>query len=148
MLAWINNCTPSIFVELIAYTWHNCNASSAILSLQWRHNGRDGVSNRQPYHCLLNRLFRRRSKKTSLAFVQGIHRWPVNSPHKWPVTQKMFLFDDVIMLLMKDATGCIHLSWPTIQTYLDLWMWTLRLRPLHWKQTIADFIAYTVHSIP
>ena len=36
-------------------------------------------------------------RSTSLAFVRGIHRSPVNSPHKWPVTQKMFLFDDVIM---------------------------------------------------
>ena len=35
------------------------------ISLQWRHNGRDGVSNHQPHHCLLNRLIRRRSKKTS-----------------------------------------------------------------------------------
>ena len=34
----------------------------------------------------------------SLAFVQGIHRGPVNSPHKWPVTRKMFPFDDVIMV--------------------------------------------------
>ena len=33
----------------------------------------------------------------SLAFVWGIHRGPVNSPHKWPVTQKMFSFDDIIM---------------------------------------------------
>ena len=33
--------------------------------LQWRHNGLDGVSNHQPRHCLLNRLFGRRSKKTS-----------------------------------------------------------------------------------
>ena len=33
----------------------------------------------------------------SLAFVQGIHRGPVNSPHKWPVTRKMFPLDDVIM---------------------------------------------------
>ena len=39
----------------------------------------------------------------SLAFGQGIHRWPVNSPHKWPVTQKMFPFDNVIMLT--GATG-------------------------------------------
>ena len=30
-------------------------------------------------------------------FVRGIHRWPVNSPHKWPVSRKMFPFDDVIM---------------------------------------------------
>ena len=34
----------------------------------------------------------------SLAFVRGIHRWPVNSPHKWLVTRKMFPFDDVIMI--------------------------------------------------
>ena len=34
----------------------------------------------------------------SLAFVWGIHRGPVNSPHKWPVTRKVYPFDDVIML--------------------------------------------------
>ena len=34
----------------------------------------------------------------SLAFVRGIPRWPVHSPHKWPVTRKMFPFDDVIMI--------------------------------------------------
>ena len=32
-----------------------------------------------------------------LAFVRGIHRWPVNSPHNGSVTKKMFPFDDVIM---------------------------------------------------
>ena len=72
-------------------------------SLQWRHNGHNGVSNHQPRHCLLNRLSRRRSKKTSKPrhwpFCGGIHRWPVNSPHKWPVTRKMFSFDDVIMFV-------------------------------------------------
>ena len=66
------------------------------ISLRWRHNGRDGDSNHQPHDCLLNRLFRRRSKKyqssASLAFVRGIHRGPVNSPHKWPVTRKCFHF--------------------------------------------------------
>ena len=71
--------------------------------LQWRHNGRDGVSNHQPHHCLLNRLFRRRSKKTLKLRVTGlcreIHRWPKNSPHKWPVTLKTFPFDDVIVKL-------------------------------------------------
>ena len=40
---------------------------------------------------------RKHQSSTSLAFVQGIHRGPVNSPHKWPVTRKMFPFDDVIM---------------------------------------------------
>ena len=42
------------------------------LSLHWRHNGRDCVSNHQPYDCLLNRLFRRRSKKTSKLRVTGL----------------------------------------------------------------------------
>ena len=35
----------------------------------------------------------------SLAFVRGIHRWPVNSPHKGPVTRKMFPIDDVIVFV-------------------------------------------------
>ena len=40
---------------------------------------------------------RKHQSSASLAFVRGIHRRPVNSPHKWPVTRKMFPFDDVIM---------------------------------------------------
>ena len=40
---------------------------------------------------------RKRQSSASLAFLWGIHRWPVNSLHKWPVTRKMFPFDDVIM---------------------------------------------------
>ena len=40
---------------------------------------------------------RKHQSSASLAFVRGIHRWPVNSLHKWPVTRKMLPFDDVIM---------------------------------------------------
>ena len=40
---------------------------------------------------------RKHQSSASLAFVRGIHRGPVNSPHKWPVTRKKFPFDDVIM---------------------------------------------------
>ena len=40
---------------------------------------------------------RKHQSSPSLAFVWVIHRGPVNSPHKWPVTRKMFPFDDVIM---------------------------------------------------
>ena len=40
---------------------------------------------------------RKYQSSASLAFVWGIHRRPVNSPHKWPVARKMFPFDDVIM---------------------------------------------------
>ena len=41
---------------------------------------------------------RKHQSSASLAFVRGIHRRPVNSPHKWPVTRKMFPFGDVIMI--------------------------------------------------
>ena len=41
-------------------------------SLQWRHNGRDSVSNHQPHDCFLNRLFRSRSKTTSRLRVTGL----------------------------------------------------------------------------
>ena len=41
-------------------------------TLEWRHNERDGVSNHQPRECLLNRLFRRRSKQTSKLRVTGL----------------------------------------------------------------------------
>ena len=41
---------------------------------------------------------RKLQSSASLAFVRWIHRRPVNSPHKWPVTRKMFPFDDVIMV--------------------------------------------------
>ena len=42
---------------------------------------------------------RRHQSSAPLGFVMGIIRWPVNSPHKWPVTRKVFPFDDVIMCL-------------------------------------------------
>ena len=105
--------------------------------LQWRHNDHDGVSNHQPRGCLLNRLFRCGSKKTSKLPVTGLcagnSPGPVNSPHKGPVTRKMFPFDDVIMnearkdecnnvtgrihgLTFYDDILEIHLLWHTLYT--------------------------------
>ena len=42
-------------------------------TLQWRHNGRDGILNDQLHHCLLSHVFRHRSKKTSKPHVTGLH---------------------------------------------------------------------------
>ena len=42
---------------------------------------------------------RKHQSSSSLAFVRGIHRWPVNSPHKGPVTRKMFPYDDILMTM-------------------------------------------------
>ena len=67
---------------------------AAVSTLEWRHNALAGVSNLRRLACLPSRLFRRTSKEHQisalLAFLRGIHRWPVNSPHKRPVTNKMF----------------------------------------------------------
>ena len=72
--------------------------SWSMWTLHWRHNDHDGVSNHQPHGCLLNRLFRRRLKETSKLRVTGLcvgnAPGPVNSPHKGPVTRKMFPFDN------------------------------------------------------
>ena len=70
---------------------------------------------------------RKRQSSASLAFVQGIHWWPVNSPHKWPVTRKMFPFDDVIMAVMFNISKIRPKSLPgpaKAQTFsLCLWRW-------------------------
>ena len=53
--------------------WFNWNLKApTVSSLRWRHNGRDSISNHQPHDCLLNRLFRRRSKKPSKLRVSGL----------------------------------------------------------------------------
>ena len=65
-----------IFSEIIGH-WetYGCNLVCVFFSnfsLQWRHYGSHGVSNHQPHHCLLNRLVRRISKKTSKLRVTGL----------------------------------------------------------------------------
>ena len=58
---------------------------------------------------------RKHQSSASLAFVREIHRGPVNFPHKWPVTRKMFPFDDVIMhwqsLTATTFIGAMPSSW-------------------------------------
>ena len=54
---------------------------------------------------------RKHQSSASLAFVRGIHRWLVNPPHKGPVTQKMFSFDDFIMAnALELCLSCTNLS--------------------------------------
>ena len=100
--------TSAWFSGLAVHRILICILMQHIATLLWRHNGRDGVSNNQTHDCLLSRLFKHRSKKhqstASLAFVRGINRWLVNSPHKWPVK---FPFDDVIMRMRAPALCCV-----------------------------------------
>ena len=84
-------------VQSVRSMWHSP-------PLHRRHNDDDSVSNHQPHVCLLNRLFRRRSRKTSKLRVTGLcagnSPGPVSSPHKGPITRKMFPFDDVIVIVV------------------------------------------------
>ena len=106
-------------------------------TLHWRHNDYDGVSNHQPHGCLLNRLFRRKSKKTSKLRVTGLcagnssvaGEFPA---HKGPVTRKMFPFDDVIMVCdvdkhpYKQWQGNILQNRKSVQCQTQWWsdLWT------------------------
>ena len=53
---------------------------------------------------------RKRQSSASLVFMRGINRWPVNSPHKGPVTRKMLPFDDVIMFMNENLCILIWIS--------------------------------------
>ena len=68
---------------------------------------------------------RKHQSSASLAFVRGIHRWPVNSPHKGPVTLKMFPFDDVIMVFSccVAAANFTHILWGSLNWH----KWMTRL---------------------
>ena len=61
--------TKNVSIEFPEVNWHHCSLKQ---SLRWRHNDHAGVSNHQPHGCLLNRLFRRKSKKTSKLRVTGL----------------------------------------------------------------------------
>ena len=90
------------FKSLIIIPWLKC-AGGYILSVAadlitrflTGNNSGHILTNHHPHGCLLNRLLRRRSKKTSKLCVTGLCEG--NSPHNRPVTRKNFPFDDVIM---------------------------------------------------
>ena len=69
---------------------------------------------------------RKHQSSVSLAFVRGIHRGPVNSPHKWPITRKMFPFDDVIMTSKKscfrkaESTYILYINAPIIYLLIHI----------------------------
>ena len=64
------NLVPMVWLTMCQHWFSLWQAPSP---LKWRHNERDGASNHQPHDCLLNRLFRRRSKKTSWLRVTGLY---------------------------------------------------------------------------
>ena len=67
----------------------------------------------------------KRQSSRSLPFLWGIHRWPVNSTHKWSVTRDMIPFDDVIMLEWYDLHDDV-MAWKRISGFvsegIDCWI--------------------------
>ena len=69
---------------------------TGLISLRWCHNGRDSVSNHQPQDCLLNRLFRRRSKKTSKLRITGLCAG--NSPGTGEFPAQMASYAEIVCI--------------------------------------------------
>ena len=79
---------------------------------------------------------RKHRSSASLAFVRGIHRWPVNSPHKMPVTRKIFPFDDVVMIKLN--------MMPPSNLHDFLWKYKLHasghfLCKIYWLLALASY---------
>ena len=101
---------------------------------QWRHNERDGVSNHQPHDCLLNRLFRHISKKTSKLRVTGLcegnsYYWPVNSRTKGQWRGKCFY-------MMTSSSFAQSILVTTQLLALGLLAWGLFSSPAHVSQSV------------
>ena len=100
-LEFIKILTNALTVHLTRKQYWICNLQRhARSTLQWRNNERDGASNHQNiYSTIYSGTDQRKHQSFAslAAAVRGIHRWPVNSTHRGPVTRKMFPFDDVIM---------------------------------------------------
>ena len=89
-----------------------------------------------------------------LAFVWVFHWWPVNSPHKGPVTRKMFPFDDVIMSLgaVQNYTDIWSLSRGKTKTMLEtriVWetKMTIRQTSIWHKKKISAFVGLWYHFL-
>ena len=86
--------------------------------LQWRYN--DQITSLAIVYSTAYSGAEQRKHQSpgSLAFVRGIHRWPMNTPHKEPVTRQLFPFDDVIIQCYNKSTILLitrYLSWKTIR---------------------------------
>ena len=92
---------PRMIPKKVPHSLEMGNDTLGSYTLQWRHNGHDSISNHQPYECLLSRLIRQRSKKTSKLHVTGLCAG--NSPEagEFPAQRASNVenvpFDDVIM---------------------------------------------------
>ena len=88
---------------------------------------------------------RKHQSSASLAFVRGIHRSPVNSLHKGPVTRKLFPFGDVIMYALFGCGGPLCSSYSSGLLY---WRWGSIPWWLHQMETFAALLALCAGNSP
>ena len=102
-----------------------------LVTLHWRHNDHDGVSNHQPHGCLLSRLFRHRSKKTSKLRVAGLcvgnSPGPVNSRTKGQLRGKCFH-------LMTSSWIIPYTFWWKTSDIYEGCDWNKTCFPQHWSR--------------
>ena len=117
-------------------------------TLRWRHNERDSVSNHQPHDCLLNRLFKE--------IIKAPRHWPLCGEFtgdrwiQWPVTRKMFPFDDVIMsyedLTYRKGTMTLalsSLSWINKHTALEV-----HYAEIHFASHLTTYTVFAISDNP
>ena len=95
------------------------------IKLQWRHNVHDGVSNHQPHDCLLNRLFRLRSKKTSKLCVTGLCAGYSPVTGECPAQRASNAKNVSIWWRHHDQFFLIHLEYLQYCSILLHWHWTI-----------------------
>ena len=112
------SCAGSAFMLWRHHSKHhadNCDPissfSSRNMALQWRHNGRDSVSNHRPHECLLNRLFRRRSKKTSKLRVTGLCAGNLPGTDEFPAQMASYAENVSIWCRHHGDIWHLHIAW-------------------------------------
>ena len=114
LLPWGFNMVWSLSKSVLAMFTHQYMNHSASISSKCFHTvlhltSLEFKSAYSPWNCSLDRSSHICTQPNPLlAFVRGIHRWPVNSPHKGPVTRKKFPFDDVTMQINMDTPFFSH----------------------------------------
>ena len=123
-------------------------------TLRWRHNGRDSISNHQSHYCLLNRLFRRRSKKTSKLPVTGLCVGNLPGTGEFPaqmasnaenVSTWWRHHDMFVWWLWRDMYGMIYI---VVSAESPLWL------QISWRQDMCihhydqDCLAHICHRRP
>ena len=86
--------------------------------------------------------YRKHQSCASLAYTWGIHRWPVYSPHKRPVTREMFLFDDVIMVRKCYLIHNSDNTW-SVNPFVAVYMHWTSLINLHDKHILHKLYMWT-----